>query len=46
VERQGRRHPWPTHLGSGASLCAMRDLTSVTTTMGFSALDGLMMGTC
>jgi acetate kinase len=33
------------HLGSGASLCAMHDLKSVTTTMGFSALDGLMMGT-
>ena len=33
------------HLGSGASLCAMRDLESVATTMGFSALDGLMMGT-
>ncbi|MBS0431851.1 MAG: acetate/propionate family kinase [Proteobacteria bacterium] len=33
------------HLGSGASLCAMLDLKSVTTTMGFSALDGLMMGT-
>lgn len=33
------------HLGSGASLCAMRDLKSVTTTMGFSALDGLAMGT-
>ncbi|MCB1569836.1 MAG: acetate/propionate family kinase, partial [Xanthomonadales bacterium] len=33
------------HLGSGASLCAMRDLRSVATTMGFSALDGLMMGT-
>lgn len=33
------------HLGSGASLCAMRDLKSVGTTMGFSALDGLMMGT-
>ena len=33
------------HLGSGASLCAMRDLKSVATTMGFSALDGLMMGT-
>ncbi|HRO28230.1 MAG TPA: acetate/propionate family kinase [Luteimonas sp.] len=33
------------HLGSGASLCAMRDLASVATTMGFSALDGLMMGT-
>ena len=33
------------HLGSGASLCAMRDLQSMATTMGFSALDGLMMGT-
>ena len=33
------------HLGSGASLCAMRNLQSVATTMGFSALDGLMMGT-
>src|SRR5450830_1379793 len=33
------------HLGSGASLCAMNDLKSVATTMGFSALDGLMMGT-
>ncbi len=33
------------HLGSGASLCAMQDGRSVATTMGFSALDGLMMGT-
>ena len=33
------------HLGSGASLCAMEDLKSQSTTMGFSALDGLMMGT-
>lgn len=33
------------HLGSGASLCAMQDLESVATTMGFSALDGLVMGT-
>jgi len=33
------------HLGSGASLCAMQGLESVATTMGFSALDGLMMGT-
>lgn len=33
------------HLGSGASLCAMRGLKSVDTTMGFSALDGLVMGT-
>ena len=33
------------HIGSGASLCAMQELQSVATTMGFSALDGLMMGT-
>jgi len=33
------------HLGSGASLCALHHLQSVATTMGFSALDGLMMGT-
>jgi acetate kinase len=33
------------HLGNGASLCAMRGGRSVDTTMGFSALDGLVMGT-
>jgi acetate kinase len=33
------------HLGNGASLCAMRGGVSVDTTMGFSALDGLVMGT-
>ena len=33
------------HLGNGASLCAMKDLKSVSTSMGFTALDGLMMGT-
>ncbi len=33
------------HLGNGASLCAMRDGRSVATTMGFSALEGLPMGT-
>jgi acetate kinase len=33
------------HLGNGASLCAMRGGVSVETTMGFTALDGLMMGT-
>lgn len=33
------------HLGSGASLCAFDTSRSVATTMGFSALDGLMMGT-
>jgi acetate kinase len=33
------------HLGSGASLCAMRDRVSVDSTLGFTALDGLCMGT-
>jgi acetate kinase len=33
------------HLGNGASLCAVRAGRSVTSTMGFSALDGLIMGT-
>lgn len=32
------------HLGNGASLCAMKNGYSVDTTMGFSALDGLVMG--
>jgi acetate kinase len=33
------------HLGNGASLCAIRDGRCVATTMGFSTLDGLIMGT-
>lgn len=33
------------HLGGGASLCGMRQLRSVATTMGFTALDGLVMST-
>lgn len=33
------------HLGSGASMCAMKNRKSVATTMGFTALDGLMMST-
>ncbi len=33
------------HLGNGASMCAMRDGRSVASTMGFTALDGLPMGT-
>jgi len=33
------------HLGSGASLCALRDGRSVDCTMGFSVLDGLPMAT-
>ena len=48
AERHGevaRGRTLVAHLGSGASLCAMQGLQSVATTMGFSALDGLMMGT-
>ena len=33
------------HLGNGASLCALRNRVSIATTMGFTALDGLCMGT-
>jgi acetate kinase len=33
------------HLGNGASLCAVHGGRSVASTMGFTAVDGLMMGT-
>ena len=33
------------HLGSGASMCALHGGRSVESTMGFSAIDGLVMGT-
>jgi acetate kinase len=33
------------HLGNGASVCALQNGRSVASTMGFSALDGLPMGT-
>ncbi len=33
------------HLGNGASMCAMQNGRSIASTMGFSALDGLPMGT-
>lgn len=33
------------HLGNGASMCAMKDMKSQASTMGFTAVDGLMMGT-
>ena len=33
------------HLGSGASMCALNDGCSVDSTMGFTAVDGLPMGT-
>lgn len=33
------------HLGNGASLCAIKEGISIDSTMGFTALDGLLMGT-
>jgi acetate kinase len=33
------------HLGNGASMCAMQGCRSVASTMGFTAVEGLMMGT-
>jgi acetate kinase len=33
------------HLGNGASMCALREGASVASTMGFTAVDGLPMGT-
>ena len=33
------------HLGNGASICALHNGRSVATTMGFTAVEGLMMGT-
>jgi acetate kinase len=41
----GRGRVVVAHLGSGASACAIRDGRSVSSTMGFTALDGLVMGT-
>jgi acetate kinase len=33
------------HLGNGSSICAIKNAVSVDTSMGFTPLDGLMMGT-
>ena len=41
----GRGRVVVAHLGNGCSMCAMRDGKSVATTMGFTAVDGLPMGT-
>ena len=47
IENSGRARDkvLMAHLGNGASLCAAVEGKSIATTMGFSALDGLMMGT-
>jgi acetate kinase len=41
---QARRHII-CHLGNGASVCAIQDGRSVDTSMGFTPMEGLMMGT-
>jgi acetate kinase len=43
--RAARGRTVVAHLGNGASLCAMRHGQSVATTMSFTAVDGLPMGT-
>lgn len=45
AEEQASKRTIVAHLGNGASLCAIRNGRSVDTTMGFSVLDGLVMGT-
>lgn len=40
----GKKRVIVAHLGNGASMCAMHDGKSIATSMGFTALDGLMMG--
>ena len=42
---EGSRRVVVCHLGNGCSLAAIRDGTSIDTTMGFTPVDGLMMGT-
>jgi acetate kinase len=39
------RHTIIGHLGSGSSMCALENGISIASSMGFSVLDGLMMGT-
>jgi acetate kinase len=41
----GRLKTVVCHLGAGASMCAIRDGRSIASSMGFTALDGLPMGT-
>jgi acetate kinase len=44
-EKSARGRVIVAHLGNGASMCAMNKLKSQASTMGFTAVDGLMMGT-
>ena len=43
--RQGALRFVTMHLGNGASVCAVRDGESIDTSMGFTPLEGLVMGT-
>ncbi len=45
VQAPDARRVVAAHLGSGASMCAIQDGRSVESTMGFTAVDGLPMGT-
>lgn len=45
AELTGARRVVTAHLGSGASLAAVRDGVSIDTTMGFTPLEGLVMAT-
>ncbi|GGD11265.1 acetate/propionate family kinase [Aquisalinus flavus] len=45
LEEWDRHRVIVAHLGSGASMCALKNGASIATTMGFTALDGLPMGT-
>jgi len=45
IGETGTKRVIVAHLGNGASMCAMYQRKSVATSMGFTALDGLMMGT-
>ena len=45
IGETGNKRVIVAHLGNGASMCAMYQRKSVATSMGFTALDGLMMGT-
>jgi acetate kinase len=44
-DRAARGRTVVFHLGNGSSMCAMQDGRSVATTMGFTAVEGLPMGT-
>lgn len=45
IGETGNKRVIVAHLGNGASMCAMYQRKSVASSMGFTALDGLMMGT-